>query len=297
MASLENVNKAHPAIKSAINQPRIAALRNRLIAEWRLGMFSLEDTEGNTLDLEKTFKPEPKFAFLFIKMFFLLWIVSVNCLTIVRSESPGFWPALLGNWTATGVTLYFLASLSVMTIVPISQTEGTKIWIRMTWVLYTLTLNLGLIVTFLFWFLENDGGAVTYVNVMQHGIFFLFVLIDGMLINRIPIRLKQLLCLEAIGGLYLIWTIIHAVTSVGNPLSNSGNPDNDDDALYDVVNWKLRAGIAVILSIILAIFAVPILYLFLWVLSLLFKPRHYVTVEHHGRRDNDVEQGEESTFA
>jgi hypothetical protein len=276
------------------NQRKKVNCCGRFTAEWRLGMFSLEDTEGKTLDLEKTFKPTPKVAFSCFKLFLLIWIVSINCITIVRAEPPSFWPALLTNWTATIVTLYFLASFTAMTILPIQQKEGATIWIRMTWVLYSLSLNLSLVVTILFWSLV--GGEIEYTTVMQHGGFLLFVLVDGMLINRIPIRFKQIIWVEVIGISYFLWTIIHASTSIGNPFNNSGNPDIDDDALYGVINWKKNAEIAGIVFVGMIVVGVPVLYLLLWLLSLLFKPQHYITDDDQARREDKVEQGQEEDF-
>ena len=150
---------------------------------------------------------------------------------------------------------------------------------------------MALIVTILFWLLVYDGSPLEYHDVIQHGIYFVFVLLDGMIISRIPIRLKQLLPLEGIYVVYLIWTLIHGLSPMGNPNSSDDDPETDDDALYFSLNWKKRPVGALVLIIFLLFLAIPILYILLMVISnVFFKPKYVLdsTIE-----DADEEKDEE----
>jgi hypothetical protein len=266
----------------------------RLVAEWRLGMFSLEDTQGKILDYERTFKPTPKVAVLFVKLFLLAWTIQISVISIMQTINPSFWIAYLSHWGGVFFMLYFMASFSVALLLPnISQEEErVNIWARITWVLYTVCINFSLIITILFWVLDYDGGKVIYRDYMQHGGIFLFVLIDGMLINRTPIRIKQILFVELLYVVYALWTYIHSITSIGNPNLNCGScegSDTDDDAIYSSVNWNKRPIPTLILFAGIFLVITPFLFTLIWLLSLLFKPQYYtsISVDKGGEVDEE----------
>ena len=93
------------------------------------------------------------------------------------------------------------------------------------------------------------------------------IIIDGMVINRIPIRLRQLVWVEAVSLFYLLWNIIQQYSCIENP-----NRDDDDTvALYDSLDFKKNAGAAVILCVLLILIAIPALF----ILLMLFYLFHY----------------------
>ena len=87
---------------------------------------------------------------------------------------------------------------------------------------------------------------------MLHGISWIIIGIDGILISRIPLRMKQLaIC-------YLVWSVLHSVLNVGNPwYTNKG----ENDPIYSVVDWKDETGFAIGLSLGLLFVGVPIAFL------------------------------------
>jgi len=114
-----------------------------------------------------------------------------------------------------------------------------------------------------------------YRQVMSHGITFIFVIIDGLILNRAPIRLKQLLMVIFVPIFYIIWTIIHSFTDIGNPWRTDEDPDTDDDALYGVLNWNQRPTQTAINSCVVILFVSPLVFHIFWFLSLVVKPRYY----------------------
>lgn len=98
-------------------------------------------------------------------------------------------------------------------------------------------------------------------------------LVEGLVVNRVPLHIKQLIFPFSVAVLYLIWTLIHAfLLNVGNPSIN--NTDGDDDAIYKSISWKNRPLMALISSVLTLFFLVPILFMTTFLLSM--KRRQYV---------------------
>ena len=58
-----------------------------------------------------------------------------------------------------------------------------------------MVLPAEILICILYWYLEFDG-SIDYVNVMSHGGGILLIIFDGIVVNRIPIRAKQLIFVE-----------------------------------------------------------------------------------------------------
>ena len=120
-------------------------------------------------------------------------------------------------------------------------------------------------ITLLYWVLVyEDGDQVEYRSIYTHGILMVLLLIDGNCVARIPLRLKQILFMEIYLLLYLIWTVIHSASKIGN-----GNIDGD--LLYDVVDWSNKPGKTALLCVILLLLIVPYVFVIAYTLSLIGK--------------------------
>lgn len=148
-------------------------------------------------------------------------------------------------------------------------------WTKLIWVLYVISIHSQVFVTLLYWLLVYDGSSVVYPEVYRHGILMILVMMDGFVVNRIPIRLKQIVFVYAYALAYLGWTLIHFGADLGNPETTDNDPDTNDDALYGVISWRDNAGGAVILCLILMLVVIPLMFIFIWGLSL-WVPHRYV---------------------
>jgi len=270
----------------------ISAMFCGYLNEWRLGMYSLEDTTSARLSLEKTFKPAPKIFFGVVKLAITVWVIEVIIHVLVTRKKPQCFFYFLTNWQLTTVLAYFLFSLLTHTCLPVTGTGGEpNIYARITWTLYVISLNLSFVILLLYWFLEFNPifGPPTYIRVMTHGGVFLFTLLDGMIINRIPIRLKQFIWYWSYCFVYLVWNVIHGYSPLGNPEKSDGDPDSDDDAIYTILSWKNRPKTAAVVSVLVLFVATPLLFHILWLVSKLFKPRYS---EQRVKLDDDEEAGE-----
>jgi len=260
---------------------------NRLVEEWRLGMYSLEESSGEIIDLEKVFKPCPFRLWGVVKFGLFAWTLEVNIHSIVTHTE--LWMAFLTNWQTLIVLAYISASLLVhVNVLPVSENEKgqVNIWTRLTWTLYTVSLSLSLFAAIMFWYLVYTGGGIDYIMVMPHGGVFVFVLLDGMFINRIPIRLRQLFWLEGLGLLFMLWTLIFAFSGFDNSVRSDEDPATDDDALYGVLNWEKRTQGAGILCAIIFFIIFPFLFHCLWLFSLLLNPK-YKESDEHGKENKE----------
>jgi hypothetical protein len=98
-------------------------------------------------------------------------------------------------------------------------------------------------ITPLYWFLVHQPGEdISYTDVMAHGGVALLILVDGMVLHRIPLRwCHYYIAVLPFQVSYIIWSIYHALgTDIGNPnnLNNDSEEDDDDDAIYRPLNWK-----------------------------------------------------------
>lgn len=280
-------------------------LFNRIKAEWKLHTFALDDVNGDILDIEKTFTPKPKPILLIVKLGFLGWVIQVIAHDISRTDFPGYWLAFMTNWQCVFILAYFTCSFLLMTpliqVPLVSQYNNDEIasnlvfgssnarnfviiWIKSTWLLYAISLNIGLLATILFWVLVYDANTFynPYDDIMRHGILFTMVFIDGMVINRIPIRLKQLVWVEAVDVSYVVWLAIHQFASIGNPFVDGR------DVLYDSIDFQKSPLFAFVLIFCLAVFAVPLFFTLFMTISSFIKPRSLI----HTTDDNvDEEEG------
>ena len=91
------------------------------------------------------------------------------------------------------------------------------------------------VISLLYWILVFSGGA-SYVDIMLHGVGALLIFFDAIVINRIPLRMKQFLFYEAFSLLYTLWTLVFTYSDLANPYQEAGY--KDDDAIYPHLRLK-----------------------------------------------------------
>lgn len=200
---------------------------------------------------------------LILKVVLFGWVISIWVQSIVDEQYPGYWFAYLTHWGWVFTSLYFFSSIITTLVIGSSSRQqrhhGAGFLPKYTWALFSLVLPMEILISLLFWTLEFPD-TITYVDCMVHGGGVALILFDGLVINRIPIRAKQIVFVESISVVYLIWSVIHALTGIGNPNRSDLDSETDDDAIYGSVAWKQRSGKAILVVVLAILIANPLVF-------------------------------------
>ena len=264
---------------------------NRFLDELRLPIFSVQDANGKTIDLNKTFASSSNIVRIG-KFLLVIFAISGIILDILEQDFPSFFLAYLTNWGevigASYLILSFLAAVGVIPVVRGEDKNSATVWAKIIWGLFAAIITVQLIIVLVYWLTVYEGDGVTYTIVFGHGLMFLAVAIDGYILNRTPMRFKQLGLIYLISVPYTIWTLIHGLaTDLGNPYRV--DTGTDDDALYSVINWNQRPVATFITLAILNLGAGPLFFALFWGLSLLIPNIHLpekVTDNYEGLESN-----------
>jgi hypothetical protein len=234
----------------------------RFRAEFSMSFFQMEDHNG-TLDIDQSFATSEQRNWAIIAIKFILWGLTVA--TLIRSWSkldyPGFYLAFLSHWSMVYASLYMTLSFLL--------TLGVKpSWLmKSTWILFSIAAVHEMAVVLLFWTLDYDpaNGPPSYNTIMVHGGVMALVMIDGLIVNRVPVRLKHTIVTMCFSLLYITWSVLQNTVYQYNPCNDD---EADDDAIYDVLKWRENTAKAVIISCIVVFFILPLFSTIVWGLSL-----------------------------
>lgn len=251
-----------------------------------------KDGDARTLDVVSTFSSKPPAPYIVAKLIILVWMISVMAMSISGNKFPSFWLAYLTHWTLVLTVAYSLMSFvaSVVLACRPPQTATLNIWLKVMWALYAIVLPANVFVTVLYWVLEFDPNRFQpYLGIMLHGGTMILVMIDGCILSRIPLRVKQFLFYELYCFLYIIWTIIHSFSSIGNPFREARGEEGN--SIYGVLDWKNNTTTAIVTSLLVLLVGNPIIFLLSRLLSRCL-PRRYEVGTSEGQNDFDfVDEG------
>ena len=179
----------------------------RLAAEWNLSMFSIEEVNSKTLNVQTTFTPTPKILVL-LEKFTILGMCGYAAYLTATGTVGLFWFAFLTYISFLLCMLYFvLSTVSVLFIGERSQNELT-VFDKIIWGLFAGCAGLEFFVTFNYWaMVYGPSSTLTFDTVFTHGIIFVLLLLDGFVVHRLPMRLKQVYIIVPLYMVYLIWTM------------------------------------------------------------------------------------------
>jgi hypothetical protein len=81
--------------------------------------------------------------------------------------------------------------------------------IKATWVIFSVAALHEMAIIAIYWFLEFDPARtqLDYFVLMTHGGVAILVLIDGLVVSRIPVRLKHFGVAFLMAVIYLAWCL------------------------------------------------------------------------------------------
>lgn len=231
--------------------------------------FSLIAVNGNILDVKATIMPRSRWIVVTARFLFFIFSIISLAEDLKATTFLWIWMGFLTNWGLVYALVYQI-SILVCSFMPESKLcqsekgEPNSLIIRFTLVMYEVAASTQMAVTVLYWVLiYSPDDSVNFANVTKHGIICLFLLIDGNIIGRIPVRWKHFVVAEFMNILYVIWNIIHSLQDIG--IEERGN--NLGQPLYDVLNWQDYPKSSTIMTLIVLFGLFPGLYLILWILS------------------------------
>lgn len=86
-------------------------------------------------------------------------------------------------------------------------------------------------------------------------------MVDGLVLNKIPLRARQVVFPMAVGIVYVIWTIIHWKLKVGNP-------GEDYDTIYLIFDYENHLFFSLVQCTLLVLVVIPLVFLCLRMASL-----------------------------
>ena len=249
----------------------------RFVSDWGIPMFALQETIG-TIDVEASFSPPPRWRTVLLKLILAaltLFILVTDLLWEYEgSNDRRYYLIYLTNWCHIFTVLYTclscLISLSPAGLLTKTMNGASTVHssfvFRFTWGLYSAVATIQMAVALLFWLVEYkvETGCPPYSSLMKHGGFMILVLMEGLVLNSVPIRAKHIVFPSAVAILYLIWTVVHDFLDIGNPFRDDSNPATDDDAIYVVINWRQRPELSARVAAITTFVLIPILFFTLW---------------------------------
>jgi hypothetical protein len=242
---------------------------------------NLVDNTPLSIDIVKTFSPHPRIPYIGVKISLAAWIVSLMPMSIMDFSYQSFWLAYVTHWGLIVSSAYIILSALSAVYLAIRPSEspdelegGVGVLIKSTWALFAIALPGEIVITILYWVLQFDADyGVNYIIVMLHGILLVLLTIDGFILSRIPLRMKQFIFFESFAALYFLWTVIHAYSGIGNPYADGDTPSQDDDAIYDSLAWKNNTTASAILVLVVLFVANPIIFVMCRALSRLLPRR------------------------
>ena len=153
-----------------------------------------------------------------------------------------------------------------------TQTERVSWRIYITWILFIIGIHTTSVATLLYWPLiyDPETTVIYFSTIMGHGGLFVLLLIDGLFVNRIPVRIYHwFVLILPFDILYIIWSLIHDfATNTGNPDNNDNDPSTNDDAIYQgVLEWNSNWQKALIWSIVCIFGLGIVMFLIIWTIG------------------------------
>lgn len=238
-------------------------------------LFSLQTSNGKVVDVTDSFSsrswPVRIFKFLCLSATITAIVLFLRLLFEhdADEEKVQFVFEYMAYFTVWGLVcsaLYFITSW-VNSCIPLRQNDDdiTKAsWrTKWTWGVFEVAAHTELMVTLLYWTLVHDSRDMPFWdagNLLAHGGVMVLVLISGLVVNRVPVRLLHFVFPFAVDFIYLLWTFVHDKYELVEA--------DEDDQIYDVIDWNEEFRSTAVLSIVLLFLVSPLVWLVLWLASL-----------------------------
>jgi hypothetical protein len=248
--------------------------------ELRQPFYGTTDATGKPLDFTRSIASGHPLVIAYkVMVVGVLLATFVHGLATYPHKPRLFRLSYLTIWSLIWAIIYSLSSLylSISTALFRKQLQEEQqnqppYWLTYwTWVWYSIAVNHAIIVTGLFWGTEYSPErypVLDFNSYTDHGGSAILLLIEGLLINRVPIRLKHYFAVLPLAVLFVAWSAMHDIILTVNPARG------DDEPLYPVLAWETDMTGALTISVMVLFGGMPLVQVLVWFLSTL--GRRYV---------------------
>lgn len=247
-------------------------------------LFTIRDRNGKYLDIPRSLAPEPKIWMMLFKLVILAWVAYLFSEEWSTTHPTRFFFATFDHWALTCTLLYLWCSFccnafsrfhkhapadnDTATTTPTTTSINprrhlpTKLH-KITWFLFDVAAPSQILASLGFWLFQFEHGKNLEDDLVVHGTVLLLVLVEGLVINRVPVRVNHQWFFFGLVYTFLLWSLIHSYTSMGNPMAKYGTDD-----LYPFLRWLRHPFWTTLWVLIIFFIITPLVYLFVWALSL-----------------------------
>ncbi|CAJ1941119.1 unnamed protein product [Cylindrotheca closterium] len=243
---------------------------SRFCSECKLPMFRIDELPIGRLDLQETFQTGKalRSSVGIFKLISLLIASGFLVHILITDQEPLFYPAYLTAWGLFFSICYLAGSLRLTassSSSPSDETSATRL-VKFTWLLFSMSSVLECVITLLYWgFRPSSTGPVRVADVTTHGCIGVVVLMQGLLVDHIPLRLKHSSATALFAFIYIVWTVLQNVVIQYSPFDDD---ESDDDAIYGSFRWRRDTTTSLMLSLFAVFVVIPFFTILVWALSL-----------------------------
>lgn len=211
------------------------------LREW----FVVEDGT-RLLDVRASFAPQTPIALL-SKVLATAFLLFALIYTFIEAEHLQTYFESFSTWSLLFSVGYALTSLinSILGVTQPKRLENVGGKVRVQWVLFNTAMHSNVLSLALFWSCyiidadDDDNSThstdLNVSNLLMNGVTFLVMLLEGFVVNRIPIRWRYwyFTCLPVV-MLFLGWTYLHSRSNENVGLYEFFDW-NDDDELFNTI--------------------------------------------------------------
>lgn len=186
----------------------------RFTSDFKRPMFGIDEGPKGSLDLDASFCIGKGLLSVVGAVKFITFAIAVASLaySFSVSSNPGFYPAFLTPWGVFFGILHLGCSFVLTAFYSEGcNTQNATVLVKITWLLYSIATVIGCCITVLFWvavFNPDNPNNDMLDKVMSHGGVVLIVILQGTLLDRVPMRLKHIVFSDGVAVLFTIWLVL-----------------------------------------------------------------------------------------
>lgn len=188
----------------------------RVRSDFRRPMFGIDEAPNyqKRLDMNASFNigKGARSPIAWIKFLTFGLAVATLVYSFATSTIPSFYPAYLTPWGVFLGVLQLAGSFVLTTCYSNAEYDAQKfnVLVKLTWLLFSVAGVIGCCITILFWVAVFDPNKENdmFDKVMTHGGVVAIVLLQGIFVDRIPMRLKHIVFSDGVAVIFSAWLAI-----------------------------------------------------------------------------------------